>query len=549
MNIETLPTFRHSCCRNPEYKCIVGCMGGKDCEPEIIDTNGFSDYDIAGDDRLRIVVSRCNTSLDTTICNHIPGSVSIFTECNSIDFETTKELTAKYGEDGYSFSQPRCHYDPHCTTLVIFKGVMKDIMNVTVYSPGKDMTGIVHFTDINDTRSGMRSPVRLRIVVVPPIPSDIVGVHPALTIAHFTVFNKDNGNEQKKELEKKIVNETIDIIDDSIKGGIPVIVFIGKKVMSIEDFERRGLICSSTVGYNLLFSPACFGWVDRVFSSDKSLCFDLCLSKVLGGHGIYCLFSVSGCPWFGAGRCEKYLRYGEVREHFMTADINELLSHGLNCTKSSESMDFLELPDDVNILVPDVCSMKDHERVFDILIKSDVDYIGIDTEWTGSNVLGVISFYVPDKNPYAILIRPSKCDEEISNFIRKKLRVLFTGEDHRCYHSKKLICFDFKGDILALTKSELWFGDHKMLIDTKCELAFALPELYNVVCRKGMHKGSYITMYGLADIVYVVLGKKLAKDLQTSDWQADVLTEKQQLYAVLDAYAVVAIWLFFKSAQ
>ena len=67
-------------------------------------------------------------------------------------------------------------------------------------------------------------------------------------------------------------------------------------------------------------------------------------------------------------------------------------------------MDFLELPDDVNILVPDVCSMKDHERVFDILIKSDVDYIGIDTEWTGSNVLGVISFYVPDKSPYAILL-------------------------------------------------------------------------------------------------------------------------------------------------
>jgi ribonuclease D len=65
---------------------------------------------------------------------------------------------------------------------------------------------------------------------------------------------------------------------------------------------------------------------------------------------------------------------------------------------------------------------------------------------------------------------------------------------------------------------------------------------------------SYVTQFGIEDMslqkIYAILfGKKISKRERLSNWEADTLTESQQRYAALDAWACLRIYQFLESSR
>jgi ribonuclease D len=63
-----------------------------------------------------------------------------------------------------------------------------------------------------------------------------------------------------------------------------------------------------------------------------------------------------------------------------------------------------------------------------------------------------------------------------------------------------------------------------------------------------------VPSYGIEDIslqkIYAILfNKKISKRTRLSNWEADVLTDAQQQYAALDAWACLHIYQFLKSSE
>jgi ribonuclease D len=62
---------------------------------------------------------------------------------------------------------------------------------------------------------------------------------------------------------------------------------------------------------------------------------------------------------------------------------------------------------------------------------------------------------------------------------------------------------------------------------------------------------TYVTQFGIKDMslqkIYAILfGRKISKRERLSNWEADVLTEPQQRYAALDAWACLRIYQFLE---
>ncbi len=65
---------------------------------------------------------------------------------------------------------------------------------------------------------------------------------------------------------------------------------------------------------------------------------------------------------------------------------------------------------------------------------------------------------------------------------------------------------------------------------------------------------TYVTKFGIEDMslqkIYAILfGKKISKRERLSNWEADVLTESQQRYAALDAWACLRIYQFLECSK
>ena len=65
---------------------------------------------------------------------------------------------------------------------------------------------------------------------------------------------------------------------------------------------------------------------------------------------------------------------------------------------------------------------------------------------------------------------------------------------------------------------------------------------------------TYVTRFGIEDMslrkIYAILfGKKISKRERLSNWEADVLTESQQRYAALDAWACLRIYRFLEGLK
>ena len=72
-----------------------------------------------------------------------------------------------------------------------------------------------------------------------------------------------------------------------------------------------------------------------------------------------------------------------------------------------------------------------------------------------------------------------------------------------------------------------------------------IPEAYTTLTQNE----GYVTKFGLADILRIACGLKLNKELQTSNWDADLLEQKQIEYAALDVYALVKLVEYFRIAD
>lgn len=64
---------------------------------------------------------------------------------------------------------------------------------------------------------------------------------------------------------------------------------------------------------------------------------------------------------------------------------------------------------------------------------------------------------------------------------------------------------------------------------------------------------TYVTKFGIEDMslqkIYAILfGKKISKRERLTNWEADILTESQQRYAALDAWACLRIYQFLESS-
>ncbi|MDR0742884.1 MAG: 3'-5' exonuclease domain-containing protein 2 [Tannerella sp.] len=65
---------------------------------------------------------------------------------------------------------------------------------------------------------------------------------------------------------------------------------------------------------------------------------------------------------------------------------------------------------------------------------------------------------------------------------------------------------------------------------------------------------AYVTQFGIEDMslqkIYAILfGKKISKRERLSNWETDVLTESQQRYAALDAWACLRIYQFLECSR
>jgi ribonuclease D len=65
---------------------------------------------------------------------------------------------------------------------------------------------------------------------------------------------------------------------------------------------------------------------------------------------------------------------------------------------------------------------------------------------------------------------------------------------------------------------------------------------------------TYVTQFGIEDMslqkIYAILfGRKISKRERLSNWEADVLTEPQQRYAALDAWACLRIYQFLERSR
>lgn len=90
------------------------------------------------------------------------------------------------------------------------------------------------------------------------------------------------------------------------------------------------------------------------------------------------------------------------------------------------------------------------------------------------------------------------------------------------------------------------------------KIGLSLRDDFNMLCRSGKKKtdlreGNWIELqdfvprYGIEEkslqkIFAILFGKKISKSQRLSNWEADVLTEAQQLYAATDAWATLMIY-------
>lgn len=121
--------------------------------------------------------------------------------------------------------------------------------------------------------------------------------------------------------------------------------------------------------------------------------------------------------------------------------------------------------------------------------------------------------------------------------------------------SKDNVCYLFRLNILGIPKclSDLLANDkitkvglslrddfHQISKSKKIQLG-GFVDIQKIVPQFGIQELSLKKIYA------IVFGKKISKAQQLTNWEAPVLTDKQQMYAAIDAWACVDLYKKFRS--
>ena len=86
------------------------------------------------------------------------------------------------------------------------------------------------------------------------------------------------------------------------------------------------------------------------------------------------------------------------------------------------------------------------------------------------------------------------------------------------------------------------------------KIGLSLHDDYQSLCRRRKFKAGgfldlqqHVTRYGIEEkslqkIFAIVFGERISKSQQLTNWENDVLTDKQKLYAATDAWACLEIY-------
>lgn len=118
-------------------------------------------------------------------------------------------------------------------------------------------------------------------------------------------------------------------------------------------------------------------------------------------------------------------------------------------------------------------------------------------------------------------------------------------------------CFLFRLNRIGLPKTLL-----SILEDDRIrKVGLSLKDDYQALCKRtGFKAGSffdlqnYVTKFGIEElslqkIFAIIFEQRISKSQQLTNWDADVLTDKQKLYAATDAWACLTIYNYLKEKE
>lgn len=111
-------------------------------------------------------------------------------------------------------------------------------------------------------------------------------------------------------------------------------------------------------------------------------------------------------------------------------------------------------------------------------------------------------------------------------------------------------CFLIRLNRTGMTDSLVSLLENKEII----KIGLSLHDDYQSLCRRRKFKAGgfldlqqHVTRYGIEEkslqkIFAIVFGQRISKSQQLTNWENDVLTDKQKLYAATDAWACLEIY-------
>lgn len=111
-------------------------------------------------------------------------------------------------------------------------------------------------------------------------------------------------------------------------------------------------------------------------------------------------------------------------------------------------------------------------------------------------------------------------------------------------------CFLFRLNRIGLPKSLVAILENRAI----AKVGLSLHDDYQSLCKREQFKAGnfielqkYVKEFGIEEmslqkIYAIIFGRRISKNQQLSNWDADVLTDKQKLYAATDAWACITIY-------
>lgn len=460
----------------------------------------------------------------------------------SISDSMVQDCVSRGKDKGYEFgfAQPISEKDIGMTTLIYYKE-MPGLETRVPLSHGGRKTGTVAVANIVDKRARLQQAERLRIILTARLGEGAFTTnHRNITVCNFQVGDENIGPEHRRQLKEKQAREVTDLVKGSVKGRMAFLLSTDDDEDLVALAERLarlyGLVtlrCGSQV---FTVAPAFRTLLDLItVCEDGSIVLDLSRHGVQGAWGTFCQLEDNK---FGFGTVTRGDYGGRITQHLHgVVDVGDIL-----CREATQPLRF-PVNGSKNIKVPS--DWDELKTSMDAITGSSC--LCVDLEWGDSGKIRLICIGA-QQNPVA-----SDSDQESTwkvhvldlKLLDKFGRALRFFLSHE-FSTKVVYGFDFREDEKKL-KDEGFLCEEGIIRkqDMRSCLNRFIPEAYTTLTQNE----GYVTKFGLADILRIACGLKLNKELQTSNWDADLLEQKQIEYAALDVYALVKLVEYFRIAD